>query len=418
MSKEPTKYLLIVDDEAIILRVLLHHIRRFLPSEIDIVTAMSGEEAITRVESIVAEGNSVACVISDYLMHPMRGSELLIRLDEIIPESKKIMLTGHADLDAVAEVLSNIHLFRYIAKPWEPSDLEMTVSEAVRMFQYEEQLRERNKELENIQASLEEKVSLRTTELEQKNLELQQGLQYARYIQECFLPDTSGAWKYLKNLHIFNSPSETISGDFAWYRLVDGRVIISLGDSTGHGLAGALITVLATDILSQKTAKGIEPGSLHHLIHATLSELRGRLQKDAVYGEHAPGVDLAIVSIDIDSCIMEWASLNSNLILIDELNKVETLCKAKGFLNLPNFEDKVQHGVCDIKGKRVAMFSDGVYDQIGGENDKRLKLPGLIQLIENGEVFSNGICVIESCLRQWKGKNDQTDDCMWISFEA
>jgi serine phosphatase RsbU (regulator of sigma subunit) len=157
---------------------------------------------------------------------------------------------------------------------------------------------------------------------------------------------------------------------------------------------------------------------LHNLINATLSELRGRLQKDAVYGEHAPGVDLAILCIDIDTCIMEWSSLNINLILIDELNKSETLCKAKGFLNLPNFEDKVHHGVCDIKGKRVAMFSDGIYDQLGGENGKRLKLSGLHQMIENGDVFSNGICMIESCLRQWKGNNDQTDDCMWISFEA
>lgn len=85
MKDNCKKYILVVDDEAIILRVLLHHLSRFLPPEIEIITAMSGEEALARTQTIRDEGGQIVCVISDYLMHPMRGSELLIKLNEIIP---------------------------------------------------------------------------------------------------------------------------------------------------------------------------------------------------------------------------------------------------------------------------------------------------------------------------------------------
>jgi CheY-like chemotaxis protein len=418
MKDNLKKCILVVDDEAIILRVLLHHLTRFIPPEVEIVAAMSGEEAISRTQTILQEGGTITCVISDYLMHPMRGSELLIKLNESIPCSKKILLTGHADLDAVSEVLKQIHLFRYISKPWEPSDLEMTVSEAIRMFDFELELRNRNKELENIQISLEEKVVERTKELEQRNLELQQGLQYARYIQECLLTDTSEFGAHLKNFHIFNKPLGEVSGDFAWCRAIEDKLILAVGDSTGHGLAGALITVMVSDILSEKTAKGHLSGSLRDIISQALTTLRSRIQRNVIYGEHAPGIDIAIVLIEKDSAEMEWASLNSNLLLVDANNQVEVLCKTHGFLHLPNFEDKILHGRTNIRDKKVVMLTDGIYDQIGGERNKRLKLSGLIQKIEQGEIFNANNCTIEQSLAAWQGDNEPTDDALWLCFRV
>ncbi|MFY8138467.1 MAG: response regulator [Flavobacteriales bacterium] len=418
MNFSQQKHILLVDDEAIILNVLKHHVKRFIPPNVEVVTAMSGEEAITIVKDILDSNGLVCCVISDYLMHPMRGSDLLIELESMIPRTKKIMLTGQADLQAVADVLTKIHLFRYIAKPWEPQDLELTVNEALKMFDYEIELHIRNKELENIQASLEEKVALRTQELQRKNSELEQGLQYARYIQECFLPDTSEAWQYLKNLYIFNSPAASISGDFAWYRMVNNQILFALGDSTGHGLAGALITVLATDILSEKTVHHREAEPLKHIVAATISDLQGRLRTDAVYSELSLGIDLVLVRIDLKSKDMEWASLNGNILLVGQDDKVEVLSKAKGFFHLPNYENNIQTGITNIAEKKVVMCSDGLYDQLNGTTGKRLKLSGLIHCIEEGKVFSNGVCLVDKCFDVWKHGTDQTDDAMWISFEV
>lgn len=124
MTTRQQKYILLVDDESIILNVLAHHLQRFVSEEYEVLKCMSGEEALKLVDQILEEGGLIGCVISDYLMHPMRGSDLLVALDAKIPNAKKIMLTGQADLQAVAEVLTKMDLFRYITKPWEPKDLE------------------------------------------------------------------------------------------------------------------------------------------------------------------------------------------------------------------------------------------------------------------------------------------------------
>ena len=72
--------------------------------------------ALEQIVPLIEKNGELICVISDYMMYPMRGSELLGRLEILSPASKKIMLTGQADLQAVSEVLSKARLFRYIEK--------------------------------------------------------------------------------------------------------------------------------------------------------------------------------------------------------------------------------------------------------------------------------------------------------------
>ena len=69
------------------------------------------------------------------------------------------------------------------------------------------------------------------------------------------------------------------------------------------------------------------------------------------------------------------------------------------------------------KGKRGVMCSDGLYDQIGDASNKRLRMSGLIQWIENGQVFLDNKCVIDDLFATWKGAQDQTDDATWVSFQ-
>lgn len=410
------KYMLLVDDDPITLKVLQHHVSTFLHSNIEVLSFRHGEQAIEQAKEIVENGGHILVAIVDYYMSPMMGSEVLIQLDKIVPSCKKIMLTGQADLRAVTGVIENIPLFRYITKPWQHHDLEMTLKEAVRMYSYEMEILERNAELEKIKESLEETVKERTEQLIRKNSELEEGLKYARHIQECFLPDTDEARKLLPHLTIFNSPANGISGDFIWYKEIQNKVVVALGDSTGHGLAGALITVMATDILSSKAVKGFHDCTLSEFLTSSILELRGRLTKELSSRNNFIGVDLVIVSVDINTGEMEWASMNGNLLLIDEKNEVTVLNKAKGFVNLPNYQEKIASGTVNIRNKRVAMMSDGVYDQLHYATQKRMRFSGLIDSIERGHVFNDEFCAIETCFNQWKGGAEQTDDALWISF--
>lgn len=410
------KSLLLVDDDPITLKVLEHHVSTFVDPTIDILVFRTGEQALEKARQIIESDGHIICAIVDYYMSPMMGSEVLIQLDRIAPRCKKIMLTGQADLRAVTGVIENIQLFRYITKPWQHQDLEMTLKEAIRMYNYEIEIIERNKDLEKIKDSLEKTVRERTEQLIRKNSELEEGLKYARYIQECFLPNADEAGKLLRQLTVFNSPAKGISGDFIWYKEMDEHMIVALGDSTGHGLAGALITVLATDILSSKAVKGVSRDGVHTTLSECIRELRGRLTKELPHAGSFIGVEIVMACIHRKSGEMEWAAMNGNLLLIDESNKVTVLNKAKGFVNLPNYQEKIISGKVNVSGKKIAMMSDGIYDQLHHETHKRMRFSGLIDRIENGDVFTGRGCEIEKCFNEWKKGSDQTDDALWISF--
>ncbi len=411
------RYVILVDDEAIILSVLSLHVKSFLPEGIELLTANSGESALEKLTPLLQDGGELLCVISDYMMSPMRGSELLGHLEVLAPSSKKIMLTGQADLQAVSEVLNKARLFRYIEKPWEPKDLELTVLEAINMYDNETELARRTQELEILHKELEQKVIDRTAELNQKNEELRQGLQYARFVQECFLPNHTDAWDVLPNFHVFSTSAEAVSGDFYWYKNLGHSVLIAQGDCTGHGLAGALLTVLVSDLLSEKTSATHDKVNVREVVADTVFDLKKRLRRDVQYSDMVAGFDLALMHIDLNSGDAEWGSLNSNLMLVKEDNKVEIISKSKGFLHLDLEQTEIAGGRLNIRGKRVVMCSDGLYDQIGEVSNKRLRMGGLIQWIEDGQVFSENKCSIDELFAAWKGTQEQTDDATWVSFQ-
>lgn len=409
--------MILVDDEAIILSVLSLHVKSFLPEGIELLTANSGESALEKLTPLLKDGGELLCVISDYMMSPMRGSELLGHLEVLAPSSKKIMLTGQADLQAVSEVLNKARLFRYIEKPWEPKDLELTVLEAINMYDNETELARRTQELEILHKELEQKVIDRTAELNQKNEELRQGLQYARFVQECFLPNHTDAWDVLPKFHVFSTSAEAVSGDFYWYKNLGHSVLIAQGDCTGHGLAGALLTVLVSDLLSEKTSATHDKVNVREVVADTVFDLKKRLRRDVQYSDMVAGFDLALLHIDLNSGDTEWGSLNSNFMLVNEENKVEIISKSKGFLRSDIEQTEIAGGRINIKGKRVVMCSDGLYDQIGEVTNKRLRMGGLIQWIEDGRVFLESKCGIDDLFADWKGTQEQTDDATWVSFQ-
>lgn len=392
------------------------HVKSFLPKGIELLTANSGESALEQIVPLIEKNGELICVISDYMMYPMRGSELLGRLEILSPASKKIMLTGQADLQAVSEVLSKARLFRYIEKPWEPKDLEITVLEAINMYDNETELAKRTHELEILHKELEQKVIDRTAELNQKNEELRQGLQYARFVQECFLPNHTDAWDVLPNLHVFSTSAEAVSGDFYWYKNLGDSVLIAQGDCTGHGLAGALLTVLVSDLLSEKTSHVNEILEVKEIVSGTVYDLKKRLRRDVQYSDMVAGFDLALMHVNLKTGDADWGSLNSNLLLVNEKNEVEIISKSKGFLHIDLEHTEVAGGSLNIRGKRVVMCSDGLYDQIGQESNKRLRMSGLVQWIETGQVFLEEECRIDQLFSGWKGTQEQTDDATWVSF--
>ena len=137
-----SKQIIIVDDDTLVLTALTIQLQNLLNNRYQYDTAESAEDAINIINNILKKDNHfIPLIITDYLLPKMSGSEMLIHLNNDLAETKKILLTGKADLDGIKMAIENVELFRYMQKPWEKNDLEITVNEALRLYYKEKQLR-------------------------------------------------------------------------------------------------------------------------------------------------------------------------------------------------------------------------------------------------------------------------------------
>lgn len=139
--------ILLVDDEPMVLESLSEELQRNFGHNYDIEAAESGEEALEIIEELQAEGIEVAVVISDQLMPGLKGDELLSQIHIQYPDMLKIMLTGQAGAEAVGNAVNSANLYRYITKPWDATDLNLTVKEAINKYLWVKQLEQQNAQL-------------------------------------------------------------------------------------------------------------------------------------------------------------------------------------------------------------------------------------------------------------------------------
>jgi two-component system sensor histidine kinase/response regulator len=165
--------ILCVDDEDMVLRSLQRELNHTLGNKYLVETANSGKDALEMFAELQNEGHEIPVVIADHIMPEMKGAELLQKIHEIAPETLKIMLTGQADMKAVIHAVNTANLYRYMAKPWERTDLALTVKEAIRRYVQEKKLKKQNAILKNVKQVLETKVKERTAQLEVQQIELQ-----------------------------------------------------------------------------------------------------------------------------------------------------------------------------------------------------------------------------------------------------
>ena len=144
VSGSPT--ILCVDDEPIVLTALREQFERGLDGY-EVEVAQDAAEALEILDALGAAGAPVPVVVSDHIMPGMKGDELLVHVHRRLPDTRTILLTGQAGLDAVGRAVNDAGLYRYITKPWKPDDLTMTVREAARAWLAERQVREQQAQL-------------------------------------------------------------------------------------------------------------------------------------------------------------------------------------------------------------------------------------------------------------------------------
>lgn len=136
-----TKYtVLFVDDEPNILRALG---RLFHGDHMNILTASSGDEAFE-----IIRNNKVQVLVTDNIMPGMQGVELVRKVRDISPDTLRIILSGHSDMEAVLNAVNESEVFRFVLKPWTDADLKATVHIALAQYSLQQDIGNLKRELE------------------------------------------------------------------------------------------------------------------------------------------------------------------------------------------------------------------------------------------------------------------------------
>lgn len=146
--------ILCVDDEKIILSSLKEHLKRRFGGDYRIETVESGEEALEFLEELYGRAVDFPVIIADQIMPGMKGHELLREIHCRFPLTLKIMLTGQANADAVGLAVNHANLYRYISKPWDPTDLTLTIEQALHSYFQEKKVEEQNVALHKMNQEL------------------------------------------------------------------------------------------------------------------------------------------------------------------------------------------------------------------------------------------------------------------------
>lgn len=137
--------ILIVDDEKDNLQAL----QRLLRGLYEVTTATSPFEALRMIQA-----KTYHVIISDQRMPEMTGVELLEKAQRLCPNSTRILLTGYTDIESVIDAINRGHIYRYVAKPWDPEDLRLTLKQANEAFRLRKEVEDKNVELEKALAEL------------------------------------------------------------------------------------------------------------------------------------------------------------------------------------------------------------------------------------------------------------------------
>lgn len=142
----PNYKMLLVDDEPNILRAVTRILRT---SSVELITASSAEDALTKLEH-----EKVALVLTDYRMPGMNGVELLRRVRNIDPDTIRMIISGHSDMETVLSAINEGEVFRFITKPWNDLDLQVSINLALAHRRLVDEKRALAEELEYLRTLL------------------------------------------------------------------------------------------------------------------------------------------------------------------------------------------------------------------------------------------------------------------------
>jgi ligand-binding sensor domain-containing protein/serine phosphatase RsbU (regulator of sigma subunit) len=289
-------------------------------------------------------------------------------------------------------------------------------------------IRERDKSQKKIQVYLEKELDARTSvvmkqkgEIELQNIEITDSINYAKRIQSSILPDINKLKESFKDAFILFHPRDIVSGDFYWFdKLDDDKFILVCADSTGHGVPGAFMSMIGSTLLQDiVTRKRIsKPSQILKLLD---KQIFSTLNQNIELGVSNDGMDMVVCEFSIKTRHVRFASAMRPVIIVldGESHYIKgNRSSVGGESVIEKFFDDQEYYLKE--GDTIYLFSDGLPDQFGGADGKKLKIARLKRLVEQVSKLpmNEQKEAISKFYFEWKGSYDQVDDILLMGVKV
>lgn len=266
--------------------------------------------------------------------------------------------------------------------------------------------------------ALQRKVSEQQALVGRQNRDLLSSIRYAQRIQKAVLPDAELLQELFPDSFILFRPRDIVSGDLYWFADVDGQVVIAAADCTGHGVPGALLSLIAASLFQETVVERriLEPGAM---LNALRDGFVSALNKNDG-ADHRDGMNVSVVCYDRATRNLRYAGAYAPMYI---LRGAEVLEYKGDRMPIGQFDGEQrsfgQESVRLEAGDRFYLFSDGLCDQFGGPSGKKLRSAGLKQWLQDTAELpmEEQHQAISDRFRLWKGKEEQVDDVLLIGVQ-
>jgi len=278
-------------------------------------------------------------------------------------------------------------------------------------------------------------VSEQKNIIEHKNNEVTSSITYAQRVQNAILPPSEYIYNALDEAFVLFLPKDIVSGDFYYLETKDNnkKVFFSASDCTGHGVPGAMVSMICFDTLHE----AVMEQNLNHpasILDFAKQSLISRFERSSK--QIRDGMDTSFCYLNKENLVLEWAGAYNPLWIIRDNKHIEDSKKittSNSKVKIYNYSihhlieikaDRqpvgkyekskpfTNHYIQLLKGDTIYISSDGYYDQFGGEDGRKMKTKTLRQLLANLQQYPmiEQHQHLKDFFFDWKGNYEQIDD--------
>jgi tetratricopeptide (TPR) repeat protein len=275
------------------------------------------------------------------------------------------------------------------------------------------ELNQQNEEI----AQQRDEIGKQKQALEAHQKEIIDSITYAKRLQEAILPPKEFITEHFPENFIVYKPKDLVAGDFYWAESYQDKFLIAAADSTGHGVPGAIVSVVCSNALNRslKEFALTEPGPLLNKTRELVLETFAKSSSDV-----KDGMDISMLCIDKLNNKISWSGANNPLwyLLPNATMLSEIKANKQPIGKSDNPLPFTTHDIDYVSGTIFYLITDGYSDQFGGPKGKKFKYKSLKDLLVNtapkGMIKQSE--VLETTFAKWKGSLEQVDDVCIIGI--